>query len=104
MTFPLGGLPDSGTISQAGVSVPSKSVAFAGGGSDLDLTNLFGQKCAFEFYVTVAGNLVAALAGDVSAAFVPTTQTYIAVTVGQVIKGAFVLLKSSSTCSGIARA
>jgi hypothetical protein len=73
----------------------------------MDLTdplNGFGQKCALELYCTSTGNIVAGLAGDVPAGVGPTpvTQTY-PVSAGQVLQGAFVILKSTSTADCIAR-
>jgi hypothetical protein len=100
MTYPVGLLPQSGQVADLSrVRSPSKSVAFAHGGSDLDLTDPANglTPCATEFYVTVAGNLVARLAGD------SADRTYIAVTVGQIVPGLFTLIKGSSTADGFAR-
>lgn len=99
MAYPAGSLPLAGQIQDLSRSSnPFKSAAFAGGGSDLDLTDIANDcvPCATEFYCTVAGNLTARLAGD------DQEQTY-PVTVGQVLKGLFVLAKSSSTANGIFR-
>jgi hypothetical protein len=106
MTFPVGGLPNVGELAQA--FVPTQSKAFTSGGSDMDLTdpaNGFGGKCAYELYCTSTGNIVAGLAGDVPAGAGPTpvTQTY-PVTAGQVLQGAFVIIKGTSTANCIARA
>jgi hypothetical protein len=73
----------------------------------MDLTdpaNGFGSKCAFELYITLTGNIVAGLAGDVPAGASPTpvTQTY-PVVAGQVLQGCFVIIKSTSTADCIAR-
>jgi hypothetical protein len=46
------------------------------------------------FYCNGAGNLVAQLAGD------STTQTYV-VAASQIVPGAFILIKSTSTVDGI---
>jgi hypothetical protein len=95
VTYPVGSLPDAGYL--ANQFIPFKSEAFTGGGSDLDLTDPANNvaPCASALYITGAGNLVARLAGDT------TEQTY-PVTVGQVLLGAYVLLKGSSTANCIA--
>jgi hypothetical protein len=102
MTFLLGALPNSGTLQDK--FVPVKSIAFTSGGSDLDLTNPAGfNGYALELYCTSTGNIIACLAGDVNAAGTPTNpQTYPVVS-GQVLQGAFVLIKSTSTANCIAR-
>jgi hypothetical protein len=71
-------------------------VAFTHGGSDLDITDPVNglNPVAEGFYCNTTGNLVAQLAGDSS------TRTY-AVTAGQIVPGAFVLIKSTSTVDGV---
>src|ERR1017187_6081749 len=100
MTFPVGRLPTTSDLT--GMFVRFKSVAFTHGGSDLDLTDPANglSPCAFELYITTTGNLAAVLAGEATGT--PTVQTY-PVVAGQVLQGAFVLLKSTSTANCIAR-
>jgi hypothetical protein len=101
VTFPLGALPNSGTLQDK--FVPVKSIAFTHGGSDLDLTDPAGfNGYALELYCLGSGNIVAVLAGDVNAAGSPTSRTY-PVVAGQVLQGAFVLIKSASTADCIVR-
>ena len=94
MTYPANGLPSASELQLLGIPVAS-GTAFTHGGSDMDLTTMSGN-CARSLYVTLTGNLVARLAGDAA------EQTY-PVTVGQVLLGAFVLLKSTSTADCIPR-
>ena len=102
MTFPAGNLPGSGDLGDK--FVPVRSVAFTAGGSDLDLTSGACQPCALELYCTSSGNILACMAGDIGPAptYTPTVQTY-PVSAGQVLQGAFVLIKSTSTANCIAR-
>jgi len=95
MTYPVGGLPNAGYL--ANQFIPYKSKAFTGGGSDMDLTDPVNgvTPCASALYITGVGNIVARLAGD------SAEQTY-PVAVGQVLLGAYTLLKGSSTASCIA--
>lgn len=104
MTFPVGPLPSAGAISQAEIATRFKSATFTHAGSDLDLTDPANgvAPCAFELWCVGTGNIVAVLAGDVTAAGVPTARTY-PVVAGTVLKGAFVLIKSTSTADCIAR-
>jgi hypothetical protein len=98
MAFPAGPLPTpSDTNAFAYVTAPIKSVAYAGSAA-LDLTDPANglTPCSTEFYCTTAGNLVARLAGD------SANRTY-PVTVGQVLKGLFVLVDATSTAVGIFR-
>jgi hypothetical protein len=98
MAFPVGGYPSVAQIVEySHVEKPSKSVAFTGGGSDLDITDPANglAPCATDFYCSATGSLVAQLAGDTG------TRTY-AVTAGQVVTGLFILIKSTSV-SGIVR-
>ena len=100
MAFPVGTLPGSQAVNS--IAVPYKSAApgtgFVGGGSDMDLTDPANKctPCAFELYITVAGNIVAQLAGDSAPSTYP-------VTAGQVLQGAWVLIKSTSTANCIPR-
>ncbi len=102
MTFPAGNLPVSGDLGDK--FVPVATVAFTSGGSDLDLTRVACQPCALELYCTSSGNIVGCLPGDIGPAptYTATPQTY-PVAAGQVLQGAFVLLKSTSTANCIAR-
>ena len=102
MAYPAGPLPTAGE--RAGFSqrvVPTKSVSFTGGGSDLDLTDPANglNPCATEFYVTTAGTLVARLAGD------SADRTYGSANlpVNTVVKGLFTVIRSTSTAAGIVR-
>jgi hypothetical protein len=90
MTFPVGSKPTGQAVAAA--AVPFKSVAFTGGGSDMDLTDPANgcTPCAFELYATATGTIVAQLAGDSSPQSYPVSQ-------GQVLQGAFVLIKSTSS-------
>jgi hypothetical protein len=96
MTYPVGPLPAAGQLN--GLFVPYKSKAFTHGSSDLDLTDPTNGLApgAHELYCLGTGNIVARLAGD------GAEQTY-PVVAGTVLKGAFVLLKSTSTADCIAR-
>lgn len=95
MTYPVGRLPNTGDLS--GKFVPFKAgTAFTHGGSDMDLTdpaNLVAP-CADALYITVSGNLIGRLAGNTDERTYPVTQ-------GQVLLGAFVLLKGTSTADCI---
>lgn len=106
MTFPVGALPNAGQVADLQRVVrPMKAVAFAGGGSDMDLTDQATNKlgpCATEFLCTTSGNLVAAMAGDVKADNTYTTQSYPLIA-GDLLPGLFVIAKGTSTASGIFR-
>ena len=92
----LGGtLPTAAQLTSPPV-VATTSLAFASGGADVDLTVSAIAPCALELYATSSGNIVAQLSGDSG------TQSY-PVIAGQVLTGAFVLLKGSSTANCIAR-
>lgn len=104
MAFPAGSFPRPTDVADKFVSV--ESVAFTHGGTDMDLTdptNGLGP-CALELYCTTSGNIVAVLMGDADAPTYasPVAQTY-PVVAGQVLKGAFVLISSTSTANCIAR-
>lgn len=98
MSFPAGPLPTVGmqldlAMRQGG----TKSIVFAHGGSDLDLTdpaNKFEMSAASSFYCTASGNLVFQLAGD------SATRT-IAVAAGQQFHAVIVLVKGTSTADGV---
>jgi hypothetical protein len=98
VTFPAGKLPNAGQIAQAAAALPSASVVFTGGSTDLDLTNPTNgvAPCALDFVCTVAGVLTAQLALD------SAPQSY-PVAAGEILRGAWVLAKSTSTASGIFR-
>lgn len=97
MTAPLHP-PDIGLINElAHRTLPTKSVAFTHGASDLDLTATSPSGCASELYCLGSGNIVAVLAGDGT-----TNQTY-PVVAGTVLKGVFTVIRSTSTADCIVR-
>lgn len=97
MSFPVGNLPNATHLQDLSAAIiPTKSIAFTHGGSDVDLTDSANgmTPCAVGFYASGTGNLVAQLPGDSS------TRTY-PVTAGQVVAGAFVLVSGTSTVDGV---
>ena len=97
MAFPAGPLPTATHLQDLyAAGIPSKSLQFTHGGSDVDITDPANKldPVAMGFRAGGTGNLVAQLAGDSS------TRTF-AVTAGQVVPGAFVLISATSTVDGV---
>lgn len=99
MSYPAGNLPNAGAVADfQRFTRPSKSLAFTGSGSDVDLTTSTLAPCAIEFFCTTSGTFIAQLVGD------SATQNYGTVAAGATITGVFGLIKGTSTASGILRA
>jgi hypothetical protein len=100
MAFPAGRLPNAGELqTMAMIQRPGKSVVFTHATSDLDLTDPANKltPCATQFEVTAAGILIARLAGDTA------DRTYPTAAIGTIITGLFVVIRSTSTCDGLAQ-
>lgn len=103
MSFPAGGLPDQGTVSNQ--FRPYRTYSYAGG-SSVDLTDPAQGLGGFatEFVCTTAGNLVVLHSGDTSSpGFATTNKRTVALNAGDVFYGVFVYVDTSSTAVGLFR-